>query len=94
MATPSDTIDRHASASNIPKGFIEVPVAYSHSTINALVNITTIARIEPYYNPNDEESLQHQTFVRLTSRNAQGKTEVLIVEMPYAGVKSLLAAAL
>jgi len=78
----------------ILKGFIEVPVKYNYGMSDCLINVSSIVRIVPFEDTNDESSLDTKTHITLLSRNYQGGgQQVVVAVMPYAEVKALLIAA-
>jgi hypothetical protein len=93
MATPSDIIGRMLSTPSL-KGFIEVPVKYSYGINSCLLNVSSIVKIMPFEDTNDDSSIDTKTHITLLSRNTQGGgQQVIVAAMPYAEVKALLLAA-
>jgi hypothetical protein len=93
MTTPSDVIGRMMSTP-VLKGFIEVPVKYSYGISNCLLNVSSIVKVMPFEDTNDDASIDTKTHITLLSRSAQsGGQQVVIAAMSYAETRALLLAA-
>lgn len=82
MATPSDIIDRHASASATPKGFIEIASFDGKEQI--LISVNAIGYIRVH---------DKKTYIMLIPQRHDSGMESIITSLSYEQVKALIVIA-